>query len=472
MTRTDRWILRAMALFVLLATPFVLLAPRRTLPFEGLLEFGASFLQRPSQFVTVFAEHSVVAAGGSEATLSPLVRSRRAGLEESLEELARDPWTEARFDRSARAPLLLRVSRSRGQGASSWPEFLELDLRPSDEELRALQGSPAVHGANLLGFVAPMRSPTGQIQIRLLSSRKRQRESSGIRLLATAKSAAKDSVVEGVDASQFLPQLRLIVGTARRKAPHPLRVLLSNPRKLDTWSPGHYPYVARTRESHMLEVQVPAGLVLGVVEDIGYLDRGLVLERYLRPLVHPDGLVHVVLYPKRSVARALASRLREVSNLRLSSLRRHAVLEWSSAAHRALLSGADLVPGAALFFEGSCMARVRWARSGLVCADGLANLDQRVPAHAIVEGTRAPVALLLRGAGYLRGLLRFEVLWPATLPGEILGAELLTGTDGHGFLPGFRIGTVQSVRDRILTVSSEAPESWPLQLRSAVREMH
>jgi hypothetical protein len=294
-----------------------------------------------------------------------------------------------------------------------------------------------VHGEDLLGFIAPT-CPGDYLRVRLLTWRS-PRPQPAPRWAAVARSQINPD----------LPHLSLLVAAAPMGSPFLLRVVRAVPRQLDTWSAGRWPYIARTAASPVLHPDLPAGLVLGRVEDVGYRDRRFVLRRYVMPRWDARGVVRVGVIASAPASVEAADHRRGGNAARVV---------WSSATNesprRYLLRGTELAAGAAVFDGLHCLGRIRWACGGLAMATPLSGHGPVVPLVCF-DGHDAPTAILVRGRG--RG---FAVVWPPEVEGEP-GHSLFTGVAGSAFPQGLEVGRVRELGGGRLVADLFGDTSWP-----------
>ncbi|MFQ5504169.1 MAG: hypothetical protein ACE5F1_05130 [Planctomycetota bacterium] len=439
MSREDtRW-LRVSMLAALVLSPLAWRRPELSLPGERWLEFATAIAYRP------FSVLRLVEAQAAAATMPVLAEPTERGSVERLEEL---------LDAALRAghPVVpATVLRSYGRGGGGNRDSLELELRVGREEAAQLSGRPVVFGTSLVGFVAAAEPGHGdgqRLRVELLNHRDRK---------------AEPRRWIGVGESRVAPRLRkleLLVEAARPEAPHPLRVLHAAPRQLDTWSPDRSPYWVRTQESRVLHPDLPGGLLLGRLVDVGYLDEGFVLRRYIEPLWDPRSLVRVgILLPDSEDRRR--PRRPGVSSRQVLSLRRLWVSPPGFSYRRYLLSGAGMHPGAAILSGDRCLGLVEWARGGLAVAEPLGVRGQVLSLMWMDPEQSRIHSLVVRGCGLGAHGAWFEILHPPEQSGDLTGGTLFSGVLGRYFPHGLRVGEVDARRGRRFHARTSGFDTWP-----------
>jgi hypothetical protein len=309
---------------------------------------------------------------------------------------------------------------------------------------QALEGLPAVFGESFTGRIEV--TDGGGLLLRFPWAIKKG--GSPERLIAQARSQKPGD----------FPKLEMILEPAASKDPFPLRVALANPVQAKTWTPDRYPYWVRLATSPELHPDLPAGLLLGALEDIGYPQTGFVLRRFVRPLFDARALpVVAVLLPKES-KRAADLPLPWKKELRTKPVE----ILWHSprrlGALRFLVKGGNPKSGDALFAGGRLHWVYDWAREGV----GMA-----VPAYAkgvllpalMIPSEGKPRALLLQGEGLDReghGLFSAPSL-PLGQESRYRGAWFFTGAAGKGFPAGLVIGKVGALRESFFVIE-QPPE--------------
>ncbi|HHI79712.1 MAG TPA: hypothetical protein ENK02_07005 [Planctomycetes bacterium] len=444
------WLL---ALALVLSSPWVLREPRRTLPYEDWAAFGVTLALRP------LGLGMEVLARTQDAGMSP-----EAGMTYTLErapsfrryvEVLEKALLPRKKERGER--LLLPVRGALGRGAGGAPRALRLVGPPGLSKPQALSGLPAVFGESYVGRIES--SSRGELRLRFPWSTAKGR--SPERLIAQARSQRPGD----------FPVLEMIVEPAGPKDPFPLRVALANPAQAQTWTPDRYPFWVRLASSRELHPDLPAGLLLGSLEDVGYPQTGFVLRRYVRPLFDPRALpVVAVLLPQ-------GSRLAEGVTLPWDQELRTTPVEilWRSprrlGALRFLLRGGSPRGGDAVFSGGKLLWVYDWAREGVGMAVPAYARGGRLPALAIPLRGK-PRAVLLRGAG--RDALGHGLFTAPSLPpgGWKLyeGGRFFTGVAGRGFPAGLLIGKVLAVRNGLFVLEKEPGASRGLFVVAGGRE--
>ncbi len=428
-----RWDRRLSALLVLAwlgGLPWIRSWARAPFPGEGALLAGFSFLLLPEGRVQA-ALRGPRPPRGPAVDRELLRRRLLARLEEEL------PVGISRL-----LPLVVQGVEGRGGGGRAARLVLADGI--AEDFFRKIQGRPVLFAGSLVGFLE--EGPGGDPCVRLGSAL----DPSGRpyrRFLGIARS-------EGCGES-----LQVLLEAARPEEPFPFRVLLANPSTTDTWSEGRYPFVVRSLVSERLDPGLPAGLVLGRIEDLGFREAGVVLRRFVDPPWRPEGLVLVGV----PVSEAEAAEGSQAIRSAWDPARIPAAVLWREAVAppgRILLGGRGLRRGAAVLFEGRCLG-VLLAGSGsrglagLACEPGL-----RFPCLLALEGGKEirPAVLVGEGWGRRGGRFRLEGAPPKK---DLRGAVVYSGAGGIGFPPGFRIGRVLEVGGAFVELRLEGADPWP-----------
>lgn len=474
--RRRRWSIALTSVAALLA-PLAYIAPEFEVPGEAMARQVAGVLLHPIDALRSWSTSVRAAGPASAAKLDAIdVRDQRLGarLSEALERGANRGWEPGQLE-------LVGVLRVEGPARR---QELVLDTNLSRSAARDFSGSPVVHGEDFLGFVADVDARAardegrfdGRLRVQLLDRAPTRRElRRGLprrRIIGLARSLRQPEA-EG---------LRLLVEAAHPKAPFRLRVVRSAPRQLETWSKDVAPYVARTTRSDRLHPELPEGLVLGHVEDVGYRERAFVLERYVEPRFDARSLVRVGI-----VRRSGAKRLPKPVAVKRAALRAIWQSPRALAWRRALVTGAALERGAALVEGGRCLGRIAWARGSQGGARTLCDPSWTLPLLVLSTDGEAH-ALVVRGRGLARlaapteggavaganGMLvgRFLILHPRRglegLTTRMRDAWVFTGADGASFPAGLLCGRVREQRGSELAIELLGLRAWPKRLACIV----
>ncbi|MCB9890551.1 MAG: hypothetical protein H6832_08385 [Planctomycetes bacterium] len=454
-----------LAILGLLLTPFACFWPEATLPFEGTIRSIVALAFRPwSVRDVVFAGERSVGSPEPDDQERALVDAFRQTLDQ-----------RALAGLELVTPYLCTVRRT--EGGRRRPTTLVLDARASREELQRLAGTPVVHGEDLVGFViAPLADAPPQgaesaeeiesedfVRVRTIDHVPSRRETlRGIvatRIVAVARS----------ERAPDAPALRMLVEPAHVHDPFRLRVVRAAPQQLETWSEDVAPYVARTAKSDRLQPLLPAGLVLGTVEDVGYRERAFVLSRFVEPRFDARSLVRVgLLLPDPSAPPAI--------RVRSAPPRGVASTVWSSPVasrwRRVVLAARSARRGGAVIDGLRCLGRVDWAGFGFAGAVPLCEVAARIPlVLALGSRTQTVVArgagIALAADGKQRG--RFHIEHPATLDGAAWdGAWVFTGVDGEDFPHGLLCGRLRHGEGSKIDVELFGIAAWPHRVEFAI----
>ncbi len=430
------WLL---ALALVLSSPWILREPRRRLPYEDWAAFGVTVLQWP-----LALGREVFAGEGDSAPTYPMERAPEfARYVQALSD-ALLPSPKARTGR-----LLLPVRGALGRGAGGAPKGLRLVMPRGLGDPKTLDGLPAVFGESYLGRIEA--GEKGGLRLRFVWAK--PKGGSPERLIAQGRSQRRGDFAA----------LEMIVEPAGAKDPFPLRVALANPAQAKTWTSDRYPYWVRLGTSPVLHPDLPAGLLLGGLEDVGYPQTGFVLRRFVRPLFDARALPAVaVLLPKGSL---LAQGLTLPWNQELRT--RRVKILWRSprrlGALRFLLKGGHPKGGDAIFAGGRLLWVYDWAREGVGMAVPAYAKGVRLPALAIPTQGK-PRALLLRGEG--KDALGHGLFSAPSLPrgqaGRFRGGWFFSGVAGKGFPAGLLIGKVRALRDGLFVLEKHGAETRDL----------
>lgn len=459
-TRRRRSIALLAALLFLL-TPIALFAPDFVLPGETHARLATAIAFRPLQLLG--ARGGVVrAATRADDAADPRDVKLVTRLQAALDLEARTGFDPTELQ-------LLTVLRAEG-GVARRPTILVLDTDLTREEALALAGRPVVHGEDLIGFVAESNVPRGadgldttrafdgRLRVHSIDhvpSRRAERAGMTKRRLTAIARSTRDPAAEA---------LRMLVEPGHPKDPYRLRVLRSAPRQLETWRSEVAPYVARTAQSDRLHPGLPEGLVLGVVEDLGYRERAFVLQRFVEPRFDTRSLVRVgiLLGDRNARARTAAP-----------PMRRPVRCAWQSPQpfgwRRVLLRGAGVEGGAAVVEGLRCLGQVEWASSGTGSARPLCARETSLPL-VLMRADDTTRALVVTGRGIVRDfagmqLGRFLVEHPRRFAAESWrDAWVFTGVAGPGFPHGLLCGRVRRAQDRVLDVQLFGLSPWPRDL--------
>ncbi|MCA8971986.1 MAG: hypothetical protein KDC95_19520 [Planctomycetes bacterium] len=449
-----------LAILGVLLTPFACFWPEATLPFEGAIRSIVALAFRPwSVRDVVFAGERPAASPEPEARERALVDAFRQTLDHG-----------ALTGHELVPPYLCTVRKT--EGGRRRPTTLVLDARASREELQRLAGTPVVHGEDLVGFVmAPPADalPKGAervegvelddfVRVRTIDHVPSRRETlRGIvasRIVAVARS----------ERAPEAPALRMLVEPAHVHDPFRLRVVRAAPAQLETWSEDVAPYIARTAKSDRLQSLLPAGLVLGTVEDVGYRERAFVLSRFVEPRFDARSLVRVGLL--------LTGRSAPEIRVRSAPPRGVASTVWSSPVaspwRRVVLAARNVRRGGAVIDGLRCLGRVDWAGFGFAGAVPLCEVDARIPL-VLLRGSRTQ-AVYARGAGIVLGADgtqygRFHIEHPVAFDGGGWGdAWVFTGVDGENFPHGLLCGRLRHGEASRVDVELFGIAPWPPQV--------
>ncbi|PIE23142.1 MAG: hypothetical protein CSA62_08880 [Planctomycetota bacterium] len=429
-----------MLLGFLLLTPLALRAPERDLPVAAWLRGASAVLLRPS---LGFAELKSLSTGAAPPQpMGSKAVQLQLRLREKLGRAVLDPEVVTLFAQGVepRSPVLVEVLEARARRSVGRRTLLELQLPHSEDLIEEIVDSPVVVGKSLVGFVQREPSAGGNVLVRSLADRPVR--GTRQRVVAEARSVSHPE----------LPRVKLVVEGAGAEDPHPLQAFLTTPRHLNTWSPGRFPFVAHTAFALESERPLPKGLRVGTIEDWGYLDRGFVLTRFLRPDWDARSLVALVLFvPPR--AQKLVEQAQQRWALRVQ---RRVKLAWNGPAglgfQRMLFHGPRLAAKAGIFCGDHLVAISAEGVLGLTLAERLGSRGQRLPILAELPGSDRLHALVVEGRGLSDLGSKWRIVWPEDFEHELLGARLFSGTLNARLPAGWRIGLVAGQQGRELEV--------------------
>ena len=457
MSRRDARIARLYLILFAVLTPFALYQPRQRLFCEDWLAFASALMLRPLLAIEVLTVHAKGAMPGREP--SPAEAERKLQLALAMQ-----------ADVASSLPLVgwqavsLTVREVRGRGGAAKPDTLFVEVDVNEDERASLAGHFVLHGDSLVGIVASQQEQAedGLLCIHLLNHQGGSAREGKTSWIAVAEP------MFGSENKNAQP-IKLIVEAAGRKAPWPLRAILSEPAQLDTRGLG---YLARSVFSEELHPGLPKGLILGIVRDRVYEAEGFVLERYLEPLWDPRGLVQVSLLLESRVDAALFTKLLAAQGRsREPALARYEQkVLWSSpyglSYHRFLLAGQGLCRGAAVLDGGRCIGRVLWALGGVGMAAALSEHESLLPLIWLARDAERVQALVLVGRGNQDGAARFRVDFPATdVQGDMKDGTLFTGTTGSSFPFGLFVAEVARSARGTLELPGLGQAVWPARVQ-------